>query len=75
MLQGGEDGYYTVEKMTAIIRSIKEEFPDCAVTLSIGERSYREYKAFTMPVRTAICCAMKLLMKLILPDCILTGCP
>lgn len=46
VLQGGEDGYYTVEKMTAIIRSIKEEFPDCAVTLSIGERSYEEYKAF-----------------------------
>lgn len=46
VLQGGEDGYYTDEKMVNIIRSIKEEFPDCAVTLSIGERSRESYKAF-----------------------------
>ena len=46
VLQGGEDGYYTDEKMVSIIRSIKEEFPDCAVTLSIGERSYDSYRAF-----------------------------
>jgi len=46
VLQGGEDGYYTDEKMVSIIRSIKKAFPDCAVTLSIGERSYESYKAF-----------------------------
>lgn len=46
VLQGGEDGYYTDEKMVSIIRSIKRTFPDCAVTLSIGERSYESYKAF-----------------------------
>ncbi|NLK86522.1 MAG: [FeFe] hydrogenase H-cluster radical SAM maturase HydE [Clostridiaceae bacterium] len=46
VLQGGEDGHYTVDKMTDLIRSIKAAFPDCAVTLSIGERSYDAYKAF-----------------------------
>jgi biotin synthase len=46
VLQGGEDGYYTDEKLVSIIRSIKEAFQDCAVTLSIGERSYESYKAF-----------------------------
>lgn len=46
VLQGGEDGYYTDERMIDIIRSIKANYPDCAVTLSIGERSYDSYKAF-----------------------------
>jgi len=46
VLQGGEDGYYTDEKIVDIIRSIKENYPDCAVTLSIGEKSYESYKAF-----------------------------
>lgn len=46
VLQGGEDGYYTDEKMIDIIRSIKTNYPDCAVTLSIGEKSYESYKAF-----------------------------
>lgn len=46
VLQGGEDGYFTDEKMVEIIRSIKAAHPDCAVTLSIGEKSYESYKAF-----------------------------
>lgn len=46
VLQGGEDGYYTDEKMIEIIRSVKEQYPDCAITLSIGEKSYESYKAF-----------------------------
>jgi len=46
VLQGGEDGYFTDEKLTDIISSIKSKYPDCAVTLSIGERSYESYKAF-----------------------------
>ena len=44
MLQGGEDGWFTDERMAAIIRSIKEKYPDCAVTLSLGERGYESYK-------------------------------
>jgi biotin synthase len=46
VLQGGEDLYYTDEKMIAIIKSIKERYPDCAVTLSIGEKSKETYKKY-----------------------------
>lgn len=46
VLQGGEDGYFTDEKIIDIIRSIKTNYPDCAVTLSVGEKSYETYKAF-----------------------------
>lgn len=46
VLQGGEDGYYTDEKMVDMIRSIKNNYPDCAVTLSIGEKSYESYQSF-----------------------------
>lgn len=45
VLQGGEDGYFTDERMVEIIRAIKDRYPDCAVTLSIGERSYDSYRA------------------------------
>lgn len=46
VLQGGEDPWYTDEKVAAVIRRIKAEFPDCAVTLSIGEKSYDSYRLF-----------------------------
>jgi biotin synthase len=46
VLQGGEDRYFTDERIIDIIRSIKANYPDCAVTLSIGEKSYESYKAF-----------------------------
>ena len=46
VLQGGEDAFYTDDMMVDIIKSIKKEHPDCAVTLSIGEKSYESYKAF-----------------------------
>lgn len=46
VLQGGEDPYYTDERMEEIIRTIKSRFPDCAVTLSIGEKSYESYRRF-----------------------------
>ena len=46
VLQGGEDQFFTDDKMTEIIRAIKREHPDCAVTLSIGEKSYETYKSF-----------------------------
>ncbi len=44
VMQGGEDSYYTDELMCGIIAAIKERYPDCAVTLSLGERSYESYK-------------------------------
>ena len=43
VLQGGEDPYYSDERMEHIIRRIKEKYPECAVTLSIGERSMESY--------------------------------
>lgn len=45
VLQGGEDAWFTDERMIHIVRSIKNEFPDCAVTLSIGERSRESCQA------------------------------
>lgn len=47
VLQGGEDPWFTDERMVSIIKKIKEGYPDCALTLSIGEKekdSYRKYR-------------------------------
>ncbi len=44
VLQGGEDGFYTDEVLCGIIEKIKKNHPDCAVTLSLGERSEESYK-------------------------------
>ena len=44
VLQGGEDPFYTDERMAEIVREIKTRYPDCALTLSIGERSYESYR-------------------------------
>lgn len=46
VLQGGEDGFFTDEKLAHIIENIKANYSDCAVTLSVGERPYSSYKAF-----------------------------
>lgn len=43
VLQGGEDNYYTDDIMVSIIREMKANYPDCAITLSIGEKSYESY--------------------------------
>ncbi|NLM74945.1 MAG: [FeFe] hydrogenase H-cluster radical SAM maturase HydE [Clostridiaceae bacterium] len=43
VLQGGEDLKYRHDDMIDIISTIRQEFPDCAITLSIGERTYDEY--------------------------------
>ena len=45
VLQGGEDVWFHDERMCEIVRTIKKEYPDCAVTLSLGERSFESYKA------------------------------
>ncbi len=46
VLQGGEDPYYTDERIVDIVRAVKANHPDCAVTLSIGEKSFDSYKAY-----------------------------
>ncbi|MDR0455132.1 MAG: [FeFe] hydrogenase H-cluster radical SAM maturase HydE [Treponema sp.] len=44
VLQGGEDVYYTDDILADIVSEIKAAYPDCAVTLSVGERSYESYE-------------------------------
>lgn len=44
VLQGGEDGWFTQERLEAIVRTIKSNYHDCAITLSVGERSYESYQ-------------------------------
>ena len=44
VMQGGEDGFYTDEILCNLIGGIKKKFPDCAVTLSLGERSKESYQ-------------------------------
>ncbi len=44
VLQGGEDGWYTDERMTDIVRAIRQAYPDCAITLSLGERGRESFK-------------------------------
>lgn len=46
VLQGGEDGFYTDGRICEIVSEIKNRYPDCAVTLSIGERERESYEAF-----------------------------
>lgn len=44
VMQGGEDAYYTDERLCDLIGQIKARYPDCAVTLSLGERSRESYQ-------------------------------
>lgn len=46
VLQGGEDAWFTTERVVQIVRQIRQEFPDCAITLSIGERPRTDYEKF-----------------------------
>ena len=46
VLQGGEDGYFTDERICEIVSAIHERYPDCAITLSIGEKSKESYKKY-----------------------------
>ena len=45
VLQGGEDAWFTDERVCDIVSAIRSLFPDCAVTLSLGERSRESYAA------------------------------
>lgn len=44
VLQGGEDGFYSDDLLCEIVKTIREKYPDCAITLSIGERDEESYK-------------------------------
>lgn len=44
VLQGGEDPYFTDDRLCAIVAAIRRNHPDCAITLSVGERSHESYR-------------------------------
>ncbi len=44
VLQGGEDMYYTDDMMAEIIGAIRAKYPDCAITLSLGEKTRESYQ-------------------------------
>ena len=44
VLQGGEDAYYSDDVMCDIVSTIRQKYPDCAITLSLGERGYQSFK-------------------------------
>ena len=46
VLQGGEDPYFTDERICSIVSEIRQNYPDCAITLSIGEKSFESYLAY-----------------------------
>ena len=46
VLQGGEDLFFSDELICEIVSEIKGSYPDCAVTLSLGEKPYDSYKAW-----------------------------
>lgn len=45
VLQGGEDACFTVERLTSLVRQIRAAYPDCAITLSLGEMERDAYQA------------------------------
>lgn len=46
VLQGGEDPFFTDDKICDIVYAIRSRFPYCAITLSVGEKSKESYKSF-----------------------------
>jgi len=44
VLQGGEDLYFNDDRVVAIIQKIKKDYADCAITLSMGEKSKKSYQ-------------------------------
>ncbi len=44
VLQGGEDSFFTDDFICETVTAIKSKYPDCAVTLSLGERSFESYE-------------------------------
>ena len=46
VLQGGEDPYFTDDRICDIAAAIRKAYPDCAITLSIGEKSRESYQRY-----------------------------
>lgn len=45
VMQGGEDGWFDDKRMCRIVSTVRNRYPDCAITLSLGERSHESYQA------------------------------
>ncbi len=46
VLQGGEDPYFTDERICDIVSEIRICYPDCAITLSLGEKTKESYQRY-----------------------------
>jgi biotin synthase len=46
VLQGGEDAFFTTEYVAELATEIKKRYPDCALTLSLGEREREDYQTW-----------------------------
>ncbi len=46
VLQSGEDEYFTDSYICELIRKVKDKYPDCALTLSVGEKQKRSYQRY-----------------------------
>ncbi len=46
VIQGGEDPFFSSDKICNMLREIKKRFPNVAITLSLGERDREDYKLF-----------------------------
>ena len=74
VLQGGEDPYFTDDKICALIRQIKAQYPDCAGRFPSWRNSTTAIRHFLMPVRTGICCVMRPRTRRIMENCIRQKC-
>ena len=44
VLQGGEDVWYSTDRLVDLVTTIRASYPDCAITLSIGELDHESYQ-------------------------------
>lgn len=75
VLQGGEDPYFTDEKICGLVSAIKRAYPDCAVTLSIGEKKERVIRHILTPAQTGICSGMRRRIRCTTESCTRRKCP
>ena len=69
VLQGGEDLYWRGEHLISTVRRIHSNYPDCAITLSLGEMEYEEYKALFDAGATRYYYVMRLTTKYTTSSC------
>lgn len=75
VLQGGEDPALTDDRIEMTVARIRQDYPDCAITLSLGENHVRHTNVSSVPEPTVICYVTKLIMSCITGNCIQRKCP